>query len=65
MSDEKREISHKGFLAFSIVVILGLLVPFILYLTGTITKLTMSLLFLIPVALLGAAYAFLKVKKKM
>ena len=65
MSDEKIEISHKGFLVFFAVIILGLLVPFILYLTGTITKLTMTLLFLIPVALFSGAYVYLKIRKKM
>lgn len=61
MDKENRpELQHKWLLIFGIVVILIMLVAFILYAFGVITKLTMTLIYIVPIAAVGILYVILK-----
>lgn len=60
-----REMKNKDVLIVGIIVIVMILVIFALNVFGVISKLTMSLLFLIPVAIFAGMYLYLKKSGRM
>ena len=51
---------QKAVIILGAVALLMIIVPFILYVVGAISKLTMTLIFLIPVALVAAQFFVVK-----
>jgi len=57
---EKREIANKGIVIIGVIILSLLSVPFCLYLCGVITKLVMTLIFIVPVLILLILIVVLK-----
>lgn len=62
MKGEREEIANKGIVIIGIVILSMLVVPFLLYILGVISKLTMTLIFLIPVT--GLIVLIVSLKKR-
>ena len=60
-----RNFANKDVLIVGIIIVALILVPFVLYVVGVISKLTMTLLFLIPIALFIGMYLVLKKRGRL